>query len=103
MTADGELNIEDIKQTINDKTKIVAIAHISNVLGTINDVKTIAEIAHQHGAIISVDGAQAAPHMKLDMQEMNADFIVLVVIKCLDQQVLAYYLVNVSYYKNGTD
>ena len=47
MTADGELNIEDIKQTINDKTKIVAIAHISNVLGTINDVKTIAEIAHQ--------------------------------------------------------
>ncbi|HIA6879347.1 TPA: cysteine desulfurase [Staphylococcus aureus] len=74
MTADGELNIEDIKQTINDKTKIVAIAHISNVLGTINDVKTIAEIAHQHGAIISVDGAQAAPHMKLDMQEMNADF-----------------------------
>lgn len=62
MTADGELNIKDIKQTINDKTKIVAIAHISNVLGTINDVKTIAEIAHQHGAIISVDGAQAAPH-----------------------------------------
>ena len=56
MTADGELNIKDIKQTINDKTKIVAIAHISNVLGTINDVKTIAEIAHQHGAIISVDG-----------------------------------------------
>lgn len=103
MTTDGELNIEDIKQTINDKTKIVAIAHISNVLGTINDVKTIAEIAHQHGAIISVDGAQAAPHMKLDMQEMNADFIVLVVTKCLDQQVLAYYLVNVSYYKNGTD
>ncbi|MBU7297733.1 cysteine desulfurase [Staphylococcus aureus] len=74
MTTDGELNIEDIKQTINDKTKIVAIAHISNVLGTINDVKTIAEIAHQHGTIISVDGAQAAPHMKLDMQEMNADF-----------------------------
>ncbi|WP_460914367.1 aminotransferase class V-fold PLP-dependent enzyme, partial [Staphylococcus aureus] len=64
MTADGELNIEDIKQTNNEKTKIDAIAHISNVLGTINDVKTIAEIAQQHGVIISVGGAQAAPNMK---------------------------------------
>ena len=74
MTDQGELNIDDIKATINDNTKIVAIAHVSNVLGTINDVKTIAEIAHQHGAIISVDGAQAAPHMALDMQDIDADF-----------------------------
>jgi len=74
MTDDGELAIEDIKATINDKTKIVAIAHVSNVLGTINDVKTIAEIAHEHGAIISVDGAQAAPHMALDMQDLDVDF-----------------------------
>ena len=62
MTDEGELNLDDIKATINDKTKIVAIAHVSNVLGTINDVKTIADIAHEHGAIISVDGAQAAPY-----------------------------------------
>lgn len=74
MTDEGELNLDDIKATINDKTKIVAIAHVSNVLGTINDVKTIADIAHEHGAIISVDGAQAAPHMALDMQEIDADF-----------------------------
>ncbi|MEB6065809.1 cysteine desulfurase [Staphylococcus arlettae] len=74
MTPDGELDIEDVKATINDKTKIVAIAHVSNVLGTINDVKAIAEVAHQHGAIISVDGAQSAPHLALDMQDLDVDF-----------------------------
>ena len=74
MTPDGELDIEDVKATINDKTKIVAIAHVSNVLGTINDVKAIAEVAHQHGAIISVDGAQSAQHLALDMQDLDVDF-----------------------------
>ncbi|WP_251519279.1 MULTISPECIES: cysteine desulfurase [Staphylococcus] len=74
MTETGELNIEDVKATINDNTKIVAIAHVSNVLGTINDVQSIAKVAHEHGAIISVDGAQAAPHMDLDMQELDVDF-----------------------------
>ncbi|AVQ36726.1 cysteine desulfurase [Staphylococcus kloosii] len=74
MTADGELDIEDVKATINDNTKIVAIAHVSNVLGTINDVKAITEVAHEHGAVISVDGAQAAPHSALDMQDLDVDF-----------------------------
>lgn len=74
LTEDGELAIEDVKATINEKTKIVAIAHVSNVLGTINDIKAITEIAHEHGAIISVDGAQAAPHMDIDMQDLDADF-----------------------------
>ncbi|MCD8910348.1 cysteine desulfurase [Staphylococcus gallinarum] len=74
MTETGELNIEDVKTTINDNTKIVAIAHISNVLGTINDIKAITEVAHAHGAVISVDGAQAAPHMDLDMQDLDVDF-----------------------------
>ncbi|MGC8194767.1 cysteine desulfurase [Staphylococcus sp. IPLA37011] len=74
LTEDGELAIEDVKATINEKTKIVAIAHVSNVLGTINDIKAITEIAHEHGAIISVDGAQAAPHMDIDMQDLGADF-----------------------------
>src|SRR5699024_1420878 len=74
MTEDGELAIEDVKATINDNTKIVAIAHVSNVLGTINDIKAITEIAHEHGAVISVDGAQAAPHMDLDMQDLDVDF-----------------------------
>lgn len=74
MTETGELNIEDVKATINDNTKIVAIAHISNVLGTINDIKAITEVVHAHGAVISVDGAQAAPHMDLDMQDLDVDF-----------------------------
>ncbi|XVK96211.1 cysteine desulfurase [Staphylococcus nepalensis] len=74
LTEDGELAIEDVKATINDNTKIVAITHVSNVLGTINDIKPIAEIAHEHGAIISVDGAQGAPHIDLDMQSLDVDF-----------------------------
>ncbi|WP_438830285.1 cysteine desulfurase [Staphylococcus cohnii] len=74
MTDEGELTIENIKATINDNTKIVAITHVSNVLGTINDIKAITNIAHEHGAIVSVDGAQAAPHMDLDMQSLDVDF-----------------------------
>ena len=69
MTDDGELRIEDVKSTINDNTKIVAITHVSNVLGTINDIKAIAK-----SAIISVDGAQSAPHMDIDVQDLDVDF-----------------------------
>ncbi|WP_194746254.1 cysteine desulfurase [Staphylococcus chromogenes] len=74
MTDSGELTLESVKETITDKTKIVAVAHVSNVLGTINDVKSIAQIAHEHGAIISVDGAQSVPHMKVDVQNLDVDF-----------------------------
>lgn len=74
MTDDGELDIEAVKETITDNTKLVAVTHLSNVLGTINDVKAIAEIAHEHDAVISVDGAQAAPHMALDVQDLDVDF-----------------------------
>ena len=82
MTDEGELRLEDVKATINDNTKIVAIAHVSNVLGTINDIKEIAKVAHEHGAIISVDGAQSRPHMKIDVQDLDAISSVSVVIKC---------------------
>ncbi|MDY7223997.1 cysteine desulfurase [Halalkalibacterium halodurans] len=71
---DGTIKIEDVEKTISEKTKIVAIMHVSNVLGTINPVKEIAEIAHRHGAIMLVDGAQSAPHMKIDVQELGCDF-----------------------------
>ncbi|WP_213563117.1 SufS family cysteine desulfurase, partial [Staphylococcus auricularis] len=74
MTEDGELDIEAVKETITDNTKLVAVTHVSNVLGTINDVKAITEIAHEHDAVISVDGAQAAPHMALDVQDLDVDF-----------------------------
>ncbi len=62
---------------ITKKTKIVAITQVSNVLGTTNPIKKIAEIAHKNGAIIVVDGAQSAPHIKVDVQDLNADFFAL--------------------------
>ncbi|WP_330988826.1 cysteine desulfurase [Staphylococcus pseudintermedius] len=74
MAEDGTIMLEAVRETVSERTKIVAIAHVSNVLGTINDIKAIAEIAHEHGAIISVDGAQSVPHMKVDVQDLNVDF-----------------------------
>ncbi|WP_249704890.1 cysteine desulfurase [Bacillus zhangzhouensis] len=71
---DGTLSLEDVKQTITHQTKIVAVAHVSNVLGTINPIKEIAKIAHDHGAIIVVDGAQSTPHMQIDVQDLDCDF-----------------------------
>lgn len=74
MAEDGTITLEAVRETVSERTKIVAIAHVSNVLGTINDIKAIAEIAHENGAIISVDGAQSVPHMKVDVQDLNVDF-----------------------------
>lgn len=71
---DGTIALDSVKAAMSDKTKIVAITHVSNVLGTINDIKSIAEIAHAHNAYISVDGAQAVPHMKVDVQDLDVDF-----------------------------
>ncbi|TDM41795.1 cysteine desulfurase [Macrococcoides goetzii] len=72
--SDGTITIENVKATVTNKTKIVAMAHVSNVLGTINDVKSIAEIAHENGAVMVVDGAQAIPHMNVDVTDLNCDF-----------------------------
>ncbi|MFD2617891.1 cysteine desulfurase [Terrilactibacillus laevilacticus] len=74
MQEDGTLSLEDIKETITDQTKIVAVTHVSNVLGTINPVKEIAKIAHEHQAVIVVDGAQSTPHMPVDVQDLDVDF-----------------------------
>ena len=71
-----ELPEEEIKSKITDKTKIVGITHVSNVLGTINNVKEIIKYAHKKGAIVVVDCSQSIPHMKIDVQELDADFIV---------------------------
>lgn len=72
----GELIMEEFAKLLNSKTKIVAIAHISNSLGTINPIKEIAEMVHQTKAKLLVDGAQAAPHTKIDVQDLDADFYV---------------------------
>ncbi|MFC5733839.1 cysteine desulfurase [Cytobacillus gottheilii] len=71
---DGTISLEDVKNTVTDQTKIVSIMHVSNVLGVINPIKEIAQIAHQHGAVMVVDGAQSAPHMKVDVQDLDCDF-----------------------------
>ncbi|HDR7347614.1 TPA: cysteine desulfurase SufS [Bacillus toyonensis] len=74
---DGTISLEDVRQTVTPNTKIVSIMHVSNVLGTINPVKEIGAIAHENGAIMIVDGAQSAPHMKVDVQDLNCDFYAL--------------------------
>jgi len=71
---DGTITLEDVRATVTDRTKIVAIAHVSNVLGTINPVKEVAKIAHEHGAVIVVDGAQGVPHLKVDVKDLDCDF-----------------------------
>ena len=71
-----ELSDEEIESKITDKTKIVGITHVSNVLGTVNNVEKIIKYAHKKGAIVVVDGSQSIPHMKIDVQKMNPDFFV---------------------------
>ena len=70
-----ELSKEEIESKITDKTKIVAITHVSNVLGTINPIKEIIKYAHKKGAIVIVDASQSIPHMKIDVQDLDADFL----------------------------
>ncbi len=74
---DGTISLEAARETITAKTKLVAIAHVSNVLGTINPVKEISAIAHEHGAVIVVDGAQSAPHLQVDVEDLDCDFFAL--------------------------
>ena len=73
---DFELSDNEIETKITDKTKIVAITHISNVLGTINNVKKIIQYAHKKGSIVVVDASQSIPHIKIDVQDLDADFLV---------------------------
>jgi cysteine desulfurase / selenocysteine lyase len=73
---DGSLDIKQAKEIIGERTKVVSVTHVSNVLGTVNDVKTLGEIAHSVGAIIVVDGAQAVSSMKINVKELDCDFYV---------------------------
>ena len=69
-----EISDEEIERKITDKTKIVGITHVSNVLGTINNVRKIIKYAHKKGAIVVVDASQSIPHMKVDVQDLDCDF-----------------------------
>ena len=75
LEADGTLSLEKVRATVTPKTKIVSVSMASNVLGTINPIKEIAQIAHANGAVMVADGAQAAPHMKIDVQDLDVDFL----------------------------
>ena len=74
MTDDGLLCLDQLESLITDKTKIISVAHVSNVLGTVNPVEEIIKVAHAHGIPVLVDGAQSAPHFKVDVQAMDCDF-----------------------------
>jgi cysteine desulfurase/selenocysteine lyase len=70
----GELLVEEYARLLNPRTRMVAVAHVSNALGTIVPVKQIIRMAHEAGALTLIDGAQAAPHLKVDVQDLDADF-----------------------------
>ncbi len=70
----GELKLDEMEKLFTKRTKMVSVAHVSNVLGTVNDVDEIVEIAHRHGVPVMIDGAQSAPHMKIDVRAMDCDF-----------------------------
>jgi cysteine desulfurase/selenocysteine lyase len=72
----GELIFEEFEKLINDKTKLISVVHMSNALGTINPVKNIIAVAHKKGIPVLLDGAQAIPHMTVDMQDLDCDFYV---------------------------
>ncbi|UBH13726.1 cysteine desulfurase [Macrococcus armenti] len=74
LNADGTISIESVEASLSDKTKIVSMTHVSNVLGTINDIKAITDKVHARGAYMVVDGAQSIPHMKVDVQDLGCDF-----------------------------
>ena len=70
----GELRLDELEKLLNHRTRLVAVAHISNVLGTVNPVKRIIEMAHAHGAKVLIDGAQAVAHLPVDVADLDADF-----------------------------
>lgn len=74
---DGSIRLEDVEQTITERTKVVSVTYVSNVLGVVNPVKEIAAIAHRKGAKMVVDGAQSTPHLKVDVQDLDCDFYAL--------------------------
>jgi cysteine desulfurase/selenocysteine lyase len=71
---DGTLDMAEAERSWDPRTRLVAVTHVSNVLGTINDVKAIAALAHRKGAVVLVDGAQAVPHLRVDVQDIDCDF-----------------------------
>ncbi|MDR2720409.1 MAG: aminotransferase class V-fold PLP-dependent enzyme, partial [Nitrososphaerota archaeon] len=76
VTSDGVLDVKDFENKLFSKTKLVCLSHVSNVTGMTNKIKDLSKTVHDNGAIMLVDGAQSVPHMKVDIQDFNADFLV---------------------------
>lgn len=74
ITEDGELSVDEYEKLFDERTKLVSVTHVSNVLGTVNPVKELATIAHSHNVPILIDGAQSVPHIKVDVRDMDCDF-----------------------------
>lgn len=72
---DGNLRVDQLAQLLNSRTRLVCVAHVSNVMGTVNDVRAVADMAHAAGAAVLVDGAQSVPHMKVNVAEIGCDFL----------------------------
>lgn len=75
LDSNHEVLIENVKRAITDKTKVISIAHISNVVGDIRPVKEIIRLAHEYGILVLLDGAQSVPHLKVDVQDLDVDFL----------------------------
>lgn len=72
---EGRLTVENVKKAITSKTKVISVAHVTNVLGYCADIKAICEVAHQHNILVVVDGAQSVPHLKVDVKDLDCDFL----------------------------
>ena len=75
LTKEGRITVENFMSVLTDKTKVVALTYVSNVMGYITPIKEIIKICHERGIVVSVDGAQAVPHMKIDVQDLDCDFL----------------------------
>ncbi|MGI5836869.1 MAG: aminotransferase class V-fold PLP-dependent enzyme, partial [Chloroflexota bacterium] len=75
LNTDGTLDLTDISRLISDRTKLVAVSHVSNVLGTINPIQELAELAHDRGALLLADGAQSVPHISVNVGKLGCDFL----------------------------
>ncbi len=97
MNDKGELLLDEYEKLFSERTKIVSVVHVSNVLGTVNPVKEMIATAHAHGVPCLIDAAQSIPHMKVDVQELDADFLVFSAIRYMVRQVSEYFMER----KNG--
>ena len=92
LNKNGTINLEYLKDSMSEKVKAVVISHISNVIGSINPIKEISDIVHKYSAVVIVDGAQSAPHIKIDVRDLHFRLI-----KCVARQDWEYYMAKWMY------